>query len=94
MSDRTSKSIAIKFVGSNRASETLQILPGTTVSDVLSTLGLGAGYQLSDAQAQDVVFNPADVLYARVVDGALLYCSAAVDAGQSAALRIIAAPTL
>lgn len=81
MSDRSSKSIAIKFVGSKRATETLQVLPGTTVAEVLNTLDLNAGYQLSDAQNPDVVFRPNDVLYALVEDGALLYASALVDAG-------------
>ena len=82
MSDRTSKTIAVKFVGAKRATETLQILPGTTVAEVLTTLNLSGGYQLSDAQRADVVFRPNDVLYAMVEDGALLYASALVDAGR------------
>jgi hypothetical protein len=81
MNEYSSKSIAIKFVGSKRAPETLRILPGTTVSEVLKTLNLSGGYQLSDAQSPDIVFHPTDVLYARVEDGALLYASALVDAG-------------
>jgi hypothetical protein len=76
-----SKSIAVKFVGSKRATETLRILPGTTVAEVLTTLNLSGGYQLSDAQNPDRVFRPTDVLYAMVEDGALLYASALVDAG-------------
>jgi len=75
------KSIAIKPVGSKRATETLQILPGTTVSEVLKTLGLTSGYQLSDAQNPDRVFRASDNLYAMVEDGSLLYASALVDAG-------------
>ncbi len=81
MNERTSKAIAVKFIGSKRATETLQIMPGTTVTEVLKTLNLSAGYQLSDAQNPDIVFRPADVLYAMVEDGALLYASALVDAG-------------
>jgi hypothetical protein len=77
-----SKSIAVKFVGSTRATETLKILPGTTCSEVLKTLGLSAGYQLSDAHKPDVVFRPTDNIYAMVEDGALLYASALVDAGS------------
>ena len=80
MSD-TTKSIAIKFVGSSRATETLKILPGTTVAEVLRKLDLGPGYELSDAQNRDVVFHAGDVLYARVEDGDLLYASSLVDAG-------------
>jgi hypothetical protein len=75
------KSIAVKFVGSKRAAETLQILPGTTVAEVLKTLNLGAGYQLSHAQRPEAVYRPSDVLYAMVEDGDLLYASALVDAG-------------
>jgi hypothetical protein len=81
MSD-ASKSIAVKFVGSKRATETLRIVPGTTVAEVLTSLNLSGGYQLSDAHNQDRVFRPTDVLYAMVEDGALLYASALVDAGS------------
>jgi hypothetical protein len=81
MSDRTTKTIAIKFAGSKRATETLQIVPGTTVADVLKTLNLSGGYQLSDAQSPERVFRPTDNIYAMVEDGTLLYASALVDAG-------------
>jgi hypothetical protein len=82
MNDHTSsKSIAVKFVGSKRATETLQIVPGTTVAEVLKTLNLTAGYQLSDAHNPDVVYRPTNNIYAMVEDGALLYASALVDAG-------------
>ena len=53
-----SKSIAVKRVGSNLATETLQIEPGTTVAECLKTLGLAGGYQLSDAQNPDRVYRP------------------------------------
>ena len=92
MNQHTAKSFAVKFVGSKRATETLQILPGTTVAEVLKTLALSGGYQLSDAQNPDIVFHPTDVLYARVEDGALLYASALVDAGvDPAEAELIAA---
>ena len=78
----TTKTVAIKFVGlSNRATETLQIDVGTTAADMLTSLGLGTGFQLSDAKAQTNVFRANDNVYARVDDGAMLYCSAMVDAG-------------
>ncbi len=77
----SAKSIAIKFVGSKRATETLQIIAGTTVADVLNKLNLAEGYQLSDAQTPEAPFRPTDVLYALVEDGSLLYASAFVDAG-------------
>ena len=76
-----SKSIAVKRVGSNLATETLQIEPGTTVAECLKTLGLAGGYQLSDAQNPDRVYRPTDNLYAMTEDGTLLYASALVDAG-------------
>jgi hypothetical protein len=82
VNDRTAKSIAVKFVGSNKATETLKILPGTTVSEVLTTLGLSGGYQLSDAQKPDRVFRANDVIYALLDDGSLVYASALVDAGN------------
>lgn len=82
MSDQPIKSIGIKFVGSNRAAETLTIEPGTTVSDVLQTVGLGAGFNLSDPSKPDAVFQASDNLYARINDGDMLACSALVDAGQ------------
>ena len=81
MNEPNTKSIAVKFVGSKRATETLQIVPGTTVADVLNQLGLTGGYQLSDAQTPDVVFRPSDVIFARVDDGGLVYASSNVDAG-------------
>lgn len=76
-----SKSIAVKFVGTSRQTQDLKILPGTTVADVLKTLNLGAGYQLSDAKQADHVFRSTDVIYAMVDDGAMVYASALVDAG-------------
>lgn len=77
------KRIAVKFVGSNRATENLVIAPGTTTREVLRELKLdGAGFQLSDGRG-DTVFNSDDVLYALVADGDLLYASAAVVAGAS-----------
>ena len=54
------KSIVVKFVGSkNRAAGILQLLPGTTVADVLKKLNLTGGYQLSDAQNPDRCSAPA-----------------------------------
>jgi hypothetical protein len=75
------KSIGVKFVGSQRATETLQMAPGTTCADVLKTLNLKGGYQLSDAQTPDRLYRPSDNLYAMCDDGTLLYASALVDAG-------------
>ena len=75
------KSIAIKFVGGTRPTETIQLVPGNTTRDVLTKLGLGADYQLSDARKPEFVFKPDDVLYARVEDGDLVHASAMVDAG-------------
>ena len=78
----TSKSIAIKFIGGGRATETVILTPGTTTHDLLTKLGLGTGYQLSDARSPEKVFGLTDVLYAMVEDGDLLHASALVDAGM------------
>lgn len=76
------KNVGIKFVGSKRATETVALVPGNTVSDVLTSLGLDtAGYALSDARNPDNVFRGGDDLYARVNDGDMLYASANVTAG-------------
>ena len=75
------KNIAIKYVGGIKATETIQLAPGNTTHDVLTKLGLGADYQLSDARKPELVFKPDDVLYAQVEDGDLVHCSSTVDAG-------------
>jgi hypothetical protein len=77
------KNIPIKFIGSNRPAEQLGIEPGTTVRDVLSSLGLaGSGYHLIDPAKPEAVFNASDNLYARVEDGDMLAVTAKVDAGH------------
>ena len=76
-----SKSIGVKFPGSTQSPETVTLVPGNTVHDLLTKLGLGAGFQLSDARKPEVVFRPDDVLYALVEDGDLVHASAMVDAG-------------
>ena len=75
------KTYSVKFVGSKRGIENGQILPGTTVADVLTSLNLNNSYQLSDAKNAAAVYRPTDDLYAMIDDGALLYASALVDAG-------------
>src|SRR4051812_32889529 len=76
------KTVQVKFVGSNRKGETIQVGPGATTRDVLKELRLGTGgFQLSDARKPEVVFAPDDIVYARVEDGDLIYCSAVVSAG-------------
>ena len=75
------KTISIKMVGSNKPIETRAIEPGTTGRDLLLSLGLAAaGFQLSDNKGA-VFYGQADNIYAMVDDGALLMCSAMVDAG-------------
>lgn len=81
--DDITKKIAIKFVGSNRATETLVIAPGTTTREVLAELNLDpTAFQLSDARNLDIVYRPEDIIFARVNDGDLLYASAVVLAGM------------
>ena len=77
----STKTFGVKFVGAKRATETLEIQPGSTVADVLAKLNLGAGYQLSPSTSPETVFRANDNLYALVQDGDLIYCSAVVDAG-------------
>ena len=80
------KTLSIKFIGSNRPAETISIEVGTSVADVLKSLGLGgAGFHLADPNQPDAVFNPTDNLYARVNDGDMLAVTAAVDAGREVA---------
>lgn len=82
MSDTPTKSIGIKFVGSNRSAETLSIEPGTTVQDVMRTLGLGdGGFTLTNPTNPEQIFQPASNLYALVNDGDMLAATAIVDAG-------------
>lgn len=75
------KQIAIKYLGSNRATETISIVPGTTVSDVIASLGLGAGFQLSNAKYADVVLEPTADIFATMDDGGMVYASTRVEAG-------------
>lgn len=79
-----SKTISIKMVGAGRPIENRRIEAGTTTRDVLASLSLeGGGFQLSDSTGSRI-YGMADNLYAAVEDGALLMCSALVDAGEAA----------
>ncbi len=78
------KTISVKFIGSNRPAETISIEPGTSVGDVLKSLGLGAGFHLCDPNEPEAVFSASDNLYSRVNDGDMLAATAAVDAGKAA----------
>jgi hypothetical protein len=75
------KRIAIKFPGGNRATQTVELQPGTTVLDVLRQLDLDGQYLLSRHDRPEQPFRPADNLFAMVEDGDLLVASALVDAG-------------
>lgn len=75
------KTIAIKFPGGNRATESVDLQPGTTVLDVLQKLGLDGQYMLSTHDRPEKPFRPTDVIYPMVEDGDLLIASALVDAG-------------
>lgn len=78
---KPTKEISIKFIGSNRSAEAIQLSPGTTVADVLRQLGLGAGFSLVDPNDPDALFNPTDDLFSRVKNGVMLAATAMVDAG-------------
>ncbi len=82
MTNDTEKQIGVKFIGSQRPTETLTILPGTTTRDILNSLDLNSGFQLSPSNQPETVFNPNDAIFARVEDGDMLACSAMVDAGR------------
>ncbi len=79
--DELTKSIGLKKVGGNEPAITLAITPGTTAMDILQELGLGPGFELSDA-SNSQVFGRDDVVYAMVRDGDMLHCSANVVAGS------------
>ncbi|MCH9808443.1 MAG: hypothetical protein K0U74_11975 [Alphaproteobacteria bacterium] len=81
MTNTSVKSIAIKFIGSNRPAETVEIEAGTSVADVLKALGLGAGFHLTDPSQPEAVFRPADNLFSRVKDGDMLAVTSVIDAG-------------
>ena len=82
MTDTIVKHIAVKNVGeTNRATETLAIVPGNTAADILTKLGLQGSFLLAPHDDPLHPFKPADNVYARVEDGDLLVASAMVDAG-------------
>ena len=81
MSD-TIKSIAIKFIGSNRATATVKLQPGTTVADVMKQLKLSTdNFQLSNSTTPDIIMEASNIIYAMVEDGDMVHCSARVIAG-------------
>ena len=80
MSDAT-KNISLKFVGTNREAETLSIEPGTTVRDILQTVGLATGFSITNPTNPDQQFNLTDNIYAAVEDGDMLAVVADIDAG-------------
>jgi hypothetical protein len=75
------KSIGIKFPGGNRATQSVDLQPGTTVLEVLQKLNLDGQYLLSRHDRPEQPFRPADVLFPLVEDGDLLVATALVDAG-------------
>ena len=86
MNTTPTKNLSIKFVGTNRPAETVSIQPGTSVQDVLRTIGLGdGGFTLTNPTKPDQVFNASSNLYALVEDGEMLAVSSGVDAGQDEA---------
>lgn len=75
------KSIGVKFPGGNRATQSVDVQPGTTVLEVLRTLNLDGQFLLSRHDRAEHPFRPSDVLYPLVEDGDLLVATAMVDAG-------------
>ena len=86
MTDEVAKTIGIKQVGTGLPAQTVSVLPGTTVADVLNELGFNpAEHSLMDPANQDAVFRSGDAIFARVSNGDMLSVGAVVDAGQEAA---------
>lgn len=75
------KRVAVKFVGSNRPTETVVIPPGTTTRELVRTLELDpTGYHVLDAR-NDKMFGPEEIMFARVEDGDLVHIVAQVQLG-------------
>ena len=80
------KSIAVKFVGSNRTTETVKLQPGNTTLDVMKKLKLDTdNFQLSNSKTPDIIYEKSSIIYAMVQDGDMVHCSARVIAGASRA---------
>ena len=82
MTNANIKRLAVKFAGTNRPTETLNIAPGTLTRDVMRELALDpAGFHLVHGTNPDLIYGLDDVIYARVQDGDLVYATARVEAG-------------
>lgn len=77
------KTVSVKCIGSQKPIQTRSIEIGTTPLDLLRSIGLDAGYQLSDTSGARIYGNTED-LYSLLPDASMLLCSAVVDAGHAA----------
>lgn len=73
------KKITVVIAESGKFND-LEILPGTTASDVLKTIGLPDGYVLSSGKGQEP-FGKDENIYDAVTDGAKVYASTPVEVG-------------
>ncbi len=86
MKSEIEKRISVKHIGSKRPMDDCSITPGSSVNDLLKSLGYAlTGFHLTDPNDPEAIFNGNDNLYSRVNDGDLLAIVAAVDAGYEAA---------
>lgn len=74
------KLITVKFAAGTRQPETVLVLPGTTMQELLNKLGLGPEFQLSRG-TPDSVFALDESIYPNIQDGDLLFVTSRVDAG-------------
>lgn len=74
------KRVTIKFVGGQRASETIALQPGNTAGDVLQELGLDHNFTISP-DGSNTTFGRDETVYGEVEDGDVLFVTSVVDAG-------------
>ena len=79
MTKQTDKTLAIKFVGTDRSPEQILITPDTTVRQILEAFNLTAIYDLCDPANPDVDFRHPDTLFDRVSGGDCLAVAAMMD---------------
>ena len=76
------KHLVIKISGSTEEPKELTIHPGTTVKDVLDSLGISRNMILTQDPASGTPFGIDEVLYDRVDNGSKLYCVPQMEVGR------------
>ena len=76
------KHLVIKISGSTEEPKEITIHPGTSVGDVLDSLGLSRNMILTQDAAAGTPFGIEEVLYDRVENGSKLYCVPQMSVGK------------